>query len=423
MKVCTRCQFAYYCSPDCQRAAWKIGHKQTCRKPSERKVGDQMYLKDLQKRGDLNGRLIWLVEPDGEDRWAVRVCFSQSDEEEANFSVGSDKLYHIRPARVVQFFQNECWRLMYNQGVQYHSGGDISMASASMWRAFQATRGSGEDGRAYTLDFYCQLVTVATHEHGLDISNNEDNLIALFQDKNATRLCRLVAVASLGRIHFGNDLEGSMEFYRIAMAIADSATEEELERQTARFSLENVRPIRDIIHYYRYVCTENVGAFTGVPPPFMEPVAEWLGIIAHVTVPRISGSEAARGDPELQTRTAAFVGGTACDFCHETTTQLGIVNFDKCGRYKRAYYCSTDCQRAAWKGGHEQACRKHSERKVGDLMSFCEPGSKTSPLVELVAQDEEDLDCWLVRIYLASGETAKTFSVKSDALTHIRPAK
>lgn len=102
---------------------------------------------------------------------------------------------------------------------------------------------------------------------------------------------------------------------------------------------------------------------------------------------------------------------------------LEIVNFDKCSRCKRAYYCSQDCQRAAWNAGHKHACRKPLERKVGDLMSFREPGTEADPLVELVAQDEDDADYWVVRIYLASGDTAKTFSVRSDALTHLRPAK
>ena len=28
---CSRCQFEYYCSPDCQLSAWKNGHKERCR--------------------------------------------------------------------------------------------------------------------------------------------------------------------------------------------------------------------------------------------------------------------------------------------------------------------------------------------------------------------------------------------------------
>ena len=31
MKCCSRCKCAYYCSRDCQAAAWKSGHKATCK--------------------------------------------------------------------------------------------------------------------------------------------------------------------------------------------------------------------------------------------------------------------------------------------------------------------------------------------------------------------------------------------------------
>ena len=30
-KCCSRCKCAYYCSRDCQAAAWKSGHKATCK--------------------------------------------------------------------------------------------------------------------------------------------------------------------------------------------------------------------------------------------------------------------------------------------------------------------------------------------------------------------------------------------------------
>lgn len=200
------------------RAAWKAGHKQMCRKPSERKAGDQMFLKDLQKRGDLNGRLIVLVEPDGGDRWSVRVCVSRSEEEDMNFSVGSDKLYHIRPAKELTFSQSECGSL-YNQGAHYFDIGDSVKTRAFMWRAFQATHDPWED---------------------------VENLLGVFQDKKETCLCRLVTVFALGKIDYPNDLEDSMESYRSAIAIADSAPENELERQTIWQWPEVVRPARDI---------------------------------------------------------------------------------------------------------------------------------------------------------------------------------
>jgi len=98
--ACSRCQRAYYCSPECQRAAWKSGHKKTCRKLDERNVGDIMHLRDLQERSELNGRLVELVAAVGEDHWSVRFyrlkCGGQPG---AATSVGQNKLVHIRPAK------------------------------------------------------------------------------------------------------------------------------------------------------------------------------------------------------------------------------------------------------------------------------------------------------------------------------------
>jgi hypothetical protein len=100
MGICTRCQQAYYCSKDCQRAAWKAGHNRACRKPSDREVGDQMYVKDANKFIDLHGRLVELVEPNEEMGWLVRLTRSNSGEREgATFLVDSDTIFQIRPAK------------------------------------------------------------------------------------------------------------------------------------------------------------------------------------------------------------------------------------------------------------------------------------------------------------------------------------
>ena len=34
LQLCGRCRGARYCSPECQRAAWKGGHKQACQAPA-----------------------------------------------------------------------------------------------------------------------------------------------------------------------------------------------------------------------------------------------------------------------------------------------------------------------------------------------------------------------------------------------------
>jgi tetratricopeptide (TPR) repeat protein len=44
LNCCGNCKAAYYCSPACQRSAWKSGHKEACRNPDERRPGDMMRL-------------------------------------------------------------------------------------------------------------------------------------------------------------------------------------------------------------------------------------------------------------------------------------------------------------------------------------------------------------------------------------------
>ncbi|KAJ3311967.1 hypothetical protein HDU76_002993, partial [Blyttiomyces sp. JEL0837] len=46
LKQCSRCRLAWYCSPQCQRAAWKDGHKLFCRVPYDFKKGDVVKLRE-----------------------------------------------------------------------------------------------------------------------------------------------------------------------------------------------------------------------------------------------------------------------------------------------------------------------------------------------------------------------------------------
>ena len=48
LKACSRCSLAYYRCKECQKAAWKAGHREACRKPGEIKVDDWMVLRDLE---------------------------------------------------------------------------------------------------------------------------------------------------------------------------------------------------------------------------------------------------------------------------------------------------------------------------------------------------------------------------------------
>jgi hypothetical protein len=89
--ACRSCQRAYYCSPECQRAAWKAGHKQACCKPDERYVGDLMHLRSLQKRTKINERLVEMVEAVGGDRWLVRFYCVRDGEHPGGNNLGGQK--------------------------------------------------------------------------------------------------------------------------------------------------------------------------------------------------------------------------------------------------------------------------------------------------------------------------------------------
>lgn len=99
LDCCKRCKMAYYCSTDCQRTQWKAGHKQACRKSDEIQPGDIMVVRGLVARPDLNGEVVRVKDRNGamEGRWVVKLFRSASGQQQW-FSIGGDKLFHIRPA-------------------------------------------------------------------------------------------------------------------------------------------------------------------------------------------------------------------------------------------------------------------------------------------------------------------------------------
>jgi hypothetical protein len=53
LRHCGRCRLAYYCSPECSKVAWKTGHKQACRAPSQFEIGDMVQIQGLVSRPTL----------------------------------------------------------------------------------------------------------------------------------------------------------------------------------------------------------------------------------------------------------------------------------------------------------------------------------------------------------------------------------
>ena len=94
LSACSRCRAAYYCGRDCQRAAWSAGHKEACRKPEERRIGDIMRLINLEKKPELNGRVVVLMSEEPGDKWKAKLYM-----EERILLIPSSKLTHLRPAK------------------------------------------------------------------------------------------------------------------------------------------------------------------------------------------------------------------------------------------------------------------------------------------------------------------------------------
>ena len=110
LDTCGRCKHAYYCGAECQKAAWKAGHRRACRPANCLQVGDIMYLYGLKNRVDLNGRLVRLVGPkrDGDNKtttttaeWKVSLYEERQPGDDATklFVAKAKNLMHIRPEK------------------------------------------------------------------------------------------------------------------------------------------------------------------------------------------------------------------------------------------------------------------------------------------------------------------------------------
>lgn len=93
LKQCARCELAWYCDPECQRAAWRRGHKRVCHVGVA--VGDTVVLGKLQSRPELNGKRGIVQEAtEQEGRWAVELCDGGSRQ----ISIAEKNLKRVRVA-------------------------------------------------------------------------------------------------------------------------------------------------------------------------------------------------------------------------------------------------------------------------------------------------------------------------------------
>jgi len=109
LKRCGRCKNAYYCNPECAKAAWRRGHKKACRAEGQFEVGDWVLLQvtsdqtasispsslPVLDRGEVR-ELRARVLIQGQEQWQVVRLGTAADA--PTVTVLASKLKHIRPA-------------------------------------------------------------------------------------------------------------------------------------------------------------------------------------------------------------------------------------------------------------------------------------------------------------------------------------
>jgi hypothetical protein len=96
LKMCGRCRMAFYCSKDCAKAAWRGGHKQACRAPGQFNVGDQVVVRGLVGRSELNGSIVVVRGELSEGRIPTGPIGSEN--EDGGFSIKPSNLRRLRPS-------------------------------------------------------------------------------------------------------------------------------------------------------------------------------------------------------------------------------------------------------------------------------------------------------------------------------------
>ena len=111
-------------------------------------------------------------------------------------------------------------------------------------------------------------------------------------------------------------------------------------------------------------------------------------------------------------------GGDDC--CYKEKEELGVDHLEACGKCKRAFYCSRECQRKHWKAGHKTACRAPHDIRPGDLFKLHNLKKKCMNfrVVKVVGADPKNESRWEVMFF---DDKTPNVSVAADKLLHLRP--
>jgi hypothetical protein len=169
----------------------------------------------------------------------------------------------------------------------------------------------------------------------------------------------------------GGDKEATADYYRMGLEIAAATTDSERSR-AMEFSRAGTsiytRTVGEVMDELTKTTKENLRK---LERPRMDPT------ISKEFETRSDGSKVASRqnfvplyNDKSMTEQLVKVAGTHCDCCGKSREELGLATLMICTRCKMAYYCSKECQKAQWKDGHKQACRKPGQIEVGDRMQL-----------------------------------------------------
>jgi hypothetical protein len=296
------------------------------------------------------------------------------------------------------------------------------MAADLYWRSFCK---SPSQWARHRYQIFSGFTSILTEKYFPPTDADLEKLRQVLNDLREGALYRVDAGLSLAILrNNARDTEDAADLYRQAIEIADSAQEKELRRRTTNERNQEVT-VNELLKALRQQCGKNLAK---IAPDFSNsrvnpspPTQEMRSDGTYIERARTETTAPMSADADV-VRRAVTIGGSDCDVCHKTLTELGVSRLDACSQCKMAYYCSRKCQSMAWKQGHKMACRTPTQRVPGEWMKLI--GLESSPqlngqIVKLVAERPDGR--WEVK--LESSTAAKMVCVATDKLVHIRPAK
>ncbi|KAJ3290481.1 hypothetical protein HDU79_003190 [Rhizoclosmatium sp. JEL0117] len=108
--------------------------------------------------------------------------------------------------------------------------------------------------------------------------------------------------------------------------------------------------------------------------------------------------------------------GFTCDGCGVVRERCD--SFRKCGRCRRRYYCSVECQARHWGAGHRLSCRREGEFEVGDIGVVyglrIEDGPQTMNGEVVRIEGVKEMECTVSLMLVDGSDSAKyTFQMRN----------